>query len=196
MSHRPAIHVHFLVPAAVYLHFDHHRRKGSRDRCGGQQDVPEQRDRVRILAGRDRCHVPDHGLERVEIGGPDKKNATLRIFGRNLVQQGAVDIRSDDASKRPGVCQGFPKDRFDKPALLENVFLRGRRRDPLQNLIVLGTEECEGSDQRTCADACDDLELGSRAGRRPSLEEPCAVGAIVAAAGDGKKGGWRQRAAG
>src|SRR5262249_31722137 len=64
----------------------------------------------------------------------------------------------------------------------------------LELLVVGGAQEGEGRDERSRADACDELELGPVAGLRPAVQQARAEGAVVAPAGDREIRAGRQRA--
>ena len=149
----------------------------------------------RVLAGRDRRHVPDDGLERIHVGGANEQDAALGIFGCDFIEEGACDIGFDDARQRPRVGHRITEYPRGDPALLENVLLRGRRVDRLEHVVVLRPDEGEGRNQRAGADPGDDLEFRPRAGCGPAVEEAGTIGAVVAAAGDGEEVGRRQIAA-
>src|SRR5205823_9671964 len=138
---------------------------------GGEQHVAKKLERLVVAAFGDRAHVPDHAAAGVEIGGGDQKAPAAAVLGGDLGEQGPADATLDQPLERPSVHQAF-----GRRAVLEYVG-GGDLEDILAQLVVVaGTEECVGSDQRSDAHAGNQSEFGPVAGLRPADDDAGAVG--------------------
>ena len=168
---------------SVGLDLDRNRGKKSGNARGGEQHVAKKLERLVVAAFGDRAHVPDHAAAGVEIGGGDPQAAAAGVLGRDLRQQLWRHPLRDQPLERPSVHQAF-----GRRAVLEYVG-GGDLEDILAQLVVVaGTEECVGSDQRSDAHAGNQSEFGPVAGLRPADDDAGAVGTVGAAARQGEPG--------
>ncbi|MDB4285497.1 hypothetical protein N9903_01155 [bacterium] len=71
--------------------------------------------------------------------------------------------------------------------LPEDVLLPDLGVEILYARVVIASQEGEGGDDGAGADAGDELELGTGAGLRPTVQQARAKGAVVPTAGDGEE---------
>ena len=83
-----------------------------------------------------------------------------------------------------GIGHRVAHDALDQAPLLEDILLRRLSVNPLQHIVVLWPKKGERRDQRTGADAGNDLEIRACPGCGPAVEKAGTIGAIVASTGD------------
>ena len=151
------------------------------------------RSRARGSAGRDLRHVPEHRLAGVQVRGGDEKQPALRILGGDGVQHRLIHFLLHQLPERRVVGHGVAGDHGQEGTRLQDVPGGDGGVKLLELVVVRRSEEGKRGDQRPGADAGHQLELGPVAGDRPTIQEPRAEGAVVAAARHGQKYGGRHR---
>ena len=142
------------------------------------------------LAGQEYLSTPDnfrpidHWNASVEIRSDNDQGASLPVLAAKSRYDSFIEIFRDKFFERRAIRQGVGGEACQQRAPLKNVLLLDRRIDFSQNRIEVGAEKSKWRDQRSRADAGDDLESWTHAALRPPDEQTGAERTVIAASGN------------
>ena len=108
LRHGAAVHVHFFIAAATGLHLEVLRRKEAGDRGRSQQDLLKEFQGLRMAAGGNGPHVPDHQALGIELRGADEKPPPLLMLPGDGLEHGRINILGDQSGQGAGVGRDLP----------------------------------------------------------------------------------------
>ncbi len=183
LQRRAAIHMHLLMAPPVMLDVEQHRREGTGDGGGGEQDPPHQLDRLGPAARSDGADVPEDRPAEIEIGGADQQQPPAPVFLRDRGHHRLVHVALDQAVQRRGIGQRLAE-QHGADAVAEDQHVAGRDfgEDLAQRRVVVRAKEGEGRDQRAGRDAGDKVEGRPPPRCRPAHHQPGTEGAVVSTA--------------
>src|SRR5476649_2502966 len=83
-----AVDMQFLMRDAIDADVEHNRRKRRWNRRGSQQDLPDERERLRVSAIGNAPDIPNHLYAGIEIGGDNGERAAAPVFLRDTRHNG------------------------------------------------------------------------------------------------------------
>ena len=168
-----------------------HRIEGGGDRGRSPEHLTEQLEGVRVAAGGDGPHVPDHQALGLELGSPHQQAPALAVLGGDGLEHVLVDEPLQEFGQRLRTGRGVDAARVQRhlhPAVPSiNILIGDRGVGLLQPGVILRPEEGEDRDEGPGADAGHQLEARPGARRRPAAQNSRAEGAVAAAAGQGQE---------
>src|SRR5262249_29578833 len=153
------VDMHLPKAAAIGLGLDIGRTENAGNAGRSHKHIPEELPRIRMAAGSDRTHVPDHAPLCVEIGRYDEKAAAASL----LLSDGCDELWRkeliDEVHERIPAEIGRAQKGKHAAEIAQN--LGDAAAEGFRDLhIVVGTQESERRDQCARADASDDSEFG------------------------------------